>query len=442
MTPVLASILMAVSPQSPPSDLLTQIGIQRTGTNGYEEYLDAGTLVNRVSVDIDTAPTREDQEAVELRIRRAEAQIRAAKTEEERWEAELELSSARAELQRIRPLVGTTLIQRQRALVEGNRQIWELVRKGNAKVVRNPRSEYKWDTLIPELAAFRKLIRFARQKAAYEFASGRGDLAVETLTEAYIFTSNVPASSLIFHLSKGAMFAILHRALDQWLPSLPSRGLDRLEAAVAWPLGTIDALTAYENEMDFVTGVVSAVINDPHERYDLDEDAIREIRALSDAQRKSIVQLATARFRQYRQLARQIFSQPESTWPTASIDLPSDKSLNAVISEMLMPAFLPGNLEARLRAQARVGILSIRAVRHRWETGSFPRQISDFVSAEDAKDPLSGKSFELISRGTGIEIRSPGVPSTGPIGLTYRPPTPEELAPPTAEVSSASRSGG
>jgi len=439
LSSVLAGFLIGTTApaQRPVRDLVAQAGIKRTGTNGYEDYLDAASLMSGVNVEIDEAPSRETIADLERELAVAEAQLKNGSSERDRSVAEMTRDSAVASLQRLRPLVGTTLFQRQRSLVERTSRAWELIRRGNSKFVTDPRSAADATILFPEHASFRQLTKLARHRVAFEIASGRGDKAVETFIDAYMFTSKLPPTSLIAYFVQAAMYAILHRELDRWLPQLPAARLDQLISALSLKLSQNSAQLAYERDLDSTIQFVSKLFSDPTNFDDPDDAQSAALRKMTDSERQAILRRTVARVESYRPISRQHFALPEANWadaqPTAA--RPSEDEID--IGEMITPDAV-GKVEIRLRAQARCAMLSVRAVKFRWEAGQFPRRLEEFVSEREAIDPLNGQTFELISNSGTLAIRSRGLRSTGPIGLFYRPPKPETPDPMANSVRSES----
>ncbi len=54
----------------------------------------------------------------------------------------------------------------------------DIIRQGNEKQVFDPRSDFRYDTLLPELSRFKTLSKIGANKAYVEFADGRSRQAV------------------------------------------------------------------------------------------------------------------------------------------------------------------------------------------------------------------------------------------------------------------------
>jgi hypothetical protein len=419
--------------------LFSQVVPRPTGQNGYEEYVRAAELVNsdplvrRLSYDEHNAleRARASVSALEGLLQRA--------TPEQREEIAEELKGARTAVVALAPIEGMSPLAVRRLLVERTAKVWSLVEAGNAKPIFDPRRNYSLETLFPEYAHFKMLVRIATARVEVQLADGDGSGAVRTLTHAYTFADRIGSFTLIGRLVSIACSSILNAALEQWLPLLPERGVDRLTQAIGACLaGEPGLIRVMEQERVIMREAARAIAENPDMSmmlmvFDDEKDpaglakehaTIRRLRSATPTQRTQILDAAfQVASRRLDQVVRQL-RQPESQWfNQVGGPVAGDRDVETIAGSLHPFSDGAVSAEAKYRTQLRLARAALRIHAYRWRTGKLPAKAEEVIASEEWLDPLAGSvlRYEPLAAG-GFRVYSVGNAQTGEIALRWRRP--------------------
>lgn len=338
----------------------------------------------------------------------------------------------------------STPLEARQALVNRFGGVLELVRRGNLKPVRQPRAEMDLDTLFPELANFKQLAKLAVDRAKVEFATGSTATATDTLLEGLKFSRNIADGPIIQMLVSLSSQAILLSGFEQGLGRLSLQDAKRTIQVCDQLLGK-GALfqKALGQEVQFMVASSGQLVAEPQKFLFAEEGVDKNpivvaLDRLNAGQKEALVEkvreLLKARYEQA--IAR--FSRPEKEWhratelaPAVNPDLGSIEGLAAALASETTPLFgQAAQAEARSRAQLRILRLTAKIVAFRWTQDRLPHKLEEVVPSADIEDPASGEKFAYEVTGPyQFKVYSKGFGSFGPIGLVYRrPPANENTA--------------
>lgn len=408
---MLSLVFLLVTGQSTPKSLIDQIGIKPTGKNGYEELLTAADILQagsyRTYYDIDRALTSGAEISTDERTRKAAEVFR-----------------------------GMNSLQRKRWLAERFSKATDLVRQAVKKPIFEPRGSMETSTLFPELAAFRSIGFHLATVAYVERASGRDTASVETTLIGLHCFDRIQRSTMISYLVGRAGSIVLMNGLSESLPQLSHIAAEKLEAGARelanQPNAFYDCLAG---EFKWMTGFYKELEKDLSDdtliaAFGDDESEFKKrLLGLSTADRKNIVPTFKKKMDvQVKRFGDWAAGGPKS-WlnPPDFEPQPSGDAVEQLVEEMLansFPVFAQPALLASINVvQQRLLWVTAAVLRYRWENGRLPAKLADAVEENLTVCPLSDKPL-IYSRltGGGFEIKSEGVPKTGEITLTSRPP--------------------
>ena len=402
MTLLLAGLALALRGQG----LLLRVVPRPTGRNGYEEYLSAG-------------------EALGDPLARAYADWTPGASPD--GEASRETVALWTSLGRLAPLDA----RREESKRFG--RALDLVARGNAKPVFEPRIEFGPDTPMPEYASFRRIAKFAARAATVDAADGRTDRAVDLLLDQLIFADNAGRSFLIANLVGSAIQGIAFAAFDDLLPRLSRADTFRIERAVdgllARPVAA-RAVLPMERKMILAgldlafasTGPVDDLFSDDEGRRGAREKAFAdEFAGMSLLERRAMFRRLVGRLEARDGAADRVLAGPERGWADGMASLmevdaeESPANLEDALISMLTPVY-SGFVSVAVRSRTQLRLLGIHArlAQYRWDYGRYPERL-------DLTDPLTGGPYVYERRDDGtIRLASRGIPQTGEIELLYR----------------------
>ncbi len=385
--------------------LLQEIGIRPTGQNGYEEYLQAAEL------------TRSEEA-------KSFADWVPGQPFPGRPNFVVPLEVRREELRRFG-------------------RVLDLVARGNAKRVFDPRSSLGPDTLFPEFASFRQISRFATRASSVYAADGDTSRAAATLLDILVFADNGARGVLISNLVGAANSAVALGAFVDLLPRLSRPDAVRVQRVVdgllARPLAIRETMAA---EAAFgIAGIRQAFAKKNVKNVFVSDDEggpdprgkrwQRELETTSPSGRQRLLGVIQARIDARTRAMERIFAGPERTWydrfeALDGMNEENPQDLADALMGQTTPIFSGStNAAVRVRTQLRLLSLHARLVQYRWDHGRYPKSL-------DVTDPLTGEPYlyELHDDGT-IRLASEGVPQTGEIELKYVRPAKDdhEVAP-------------
>lgn len=331
---------------------------------------------------------------------------------------------------------------RREALAKFGRSL-DLVARGNAKPVFEPRTNMGPATLFPEYASFKNVTRLAVQASTVYAADGRTDLATKTLIDQLWFADNFGRSVLISHLVGIACTAISVVGFQDILQHLSEADAVVLERSIDSLLAREPAVRAsLKAELAFSQSALEPLLSSKISGKDLaglfgdDEEGgqnaamAKEFGNMSPTARRKLVEGVRARQTAHAARMDRVFQRPEKEWIPGFRALEEEQdvqptNLSDALISMVAPVYAQ-SIEAAVRNRTQMRLLKLyaQAVQYRWENFVWPERL-------DAIDPMNGLPYiyEVRADGT-IRIASKGTKETGEIDLKYKRVAPEEGAKP------------
>jgi hypothetical protein len=387
----LGQCLAQTDPQTSPKPAFDRIFTHPTGNNGYEDLVRAADIV-------------QDSKAF----------------------AEMVGEGAAA----------PTLAAKRRLLFQPEiLRAFELIRAGLNKPVTSPREAPDDETILPELAEFRRMAKLIDIKLYVELADGRVPAAIDTLRDGLKFGYVIQTDTLIGSLVSVAMDTILIRRFANYLDQLSIHDCDKMMVLAREWLNLQDpAITIFAAERDGLVRVLKKYRATPHElakalgvtKGNVPPDQVDAYNAfmkntpeaagpIMDAASGQIVDSINA----------VILEMKKPAWERNEVPKVDDRTPVGALVSMLMPSNTYNRVTDRFTAeQAQVQMLGVHAAirRYKWEHDSLPGSIEELKLGRLAIDPFSGKplqykrtddkTYELSSIGA-LDRGVDGKPGTG-----------------------------
>ena len=373
--------------------LLRQLFAQPTGMNGYEDFVQAGDLVQN---------NRRIEEALET---------------------------------------GATLTQKRRLLAEPDVQAaLHLLHTGMSKPILPPHAEVDAATTFPEFAVFRKLGRLLSTEMYVQFADGRIDAALDTLDDGLRFGYRMQTNTLISGLVGVAVDAMLFKSFSAHLDQLSEyqclRVRRTVEEMAQWPSPLLSLL---RDEQKMLERTLDQLASDPKGKEDLinqfvsEEDRDENTRLLVTHLRSNppdigvLVAQAKARGAVHFGAAianRQLPPKQRKPLPSTSGD-----TLDARLFDMLVPSVEQVSSKYDQR-DARLRLLGIHAAirAYKWEYNHLPPTLADLHIGKLVLDPITGDPLHYQNNGATYDLFSRGFAPLDDDGKpTNAPPVPVRL---------------
>jgi hypothetical protein len=311
---------------------------------------------------------------------------------------------------------------------------YDIVREGNEKKVYDPRLEYRYDTLVPELSRFRSLAKLGTNRAYLDFADGKTKQAVADLLEGLKFSSKIHGISRICAIVANAVQTIDLGAFEEHLGQLSMGDCEQIEKActafiVAPP--DVSLIFRYEREM------ARSSLDDVFEKSDavLPSEDQRNFGAafkgLGAGDRQQLRSMVEPALDQRWTEEEQRLNGPESRWLMQDnsedrVAATSDTSVSN-LALLFVEDVLPKSMQrqfarslSRSRIQLRLLRLHAKVLEYHWLYNRWPTNIEEFANPNTAFDPFEGAAFHYERQVTGYRLYSLGVPGMGPIELKYK----------------------
>lgn len=378
-----------------PRSVAQQIGLVRTGKNGYEEYV--------------------------LAVDRLQFHPQA--------QALAEFKEAKA---------GTSL-GRARKVSQAFADVLALVDQGNKKPVFDPRAKLDESSTFPEYTGFREIARVIGADAYAKLADGNSVAATDAVIRGFEFTDKVGRGVLIANLVTFASRAIVMASLDGYTLQFSQRDAKRLAAYLdellarepmlasgiraegMWGSNYLRRLAQPGTPADEL-GLLNALYEEPDEWA---KPFISKFNALTEPQKRDAYRQAAADLEDTVRGVLKVILGPESDWGNAALE-PEPNDVPSFIAVSLMPVFAQAiSAEQKTRAQIRLLRLHLLITSFRWEHRRLPESLSQLQAPEAVRDPLGGE-FQYEVRGeSSYRLYSKGTKAIGEIDLLYRRQQPE-----------------
>jgi hypothetical protein len=378
-------------PPLPDPPVFSRLFTQPTGQNGYEDWVQGGDLI-RDNKLVDTATEG-----------------------------------------------GATLTFKRRVLADPSVQkALHLLREGLNKPAQSPHLVLDENTLLPELAPFRRLARLLSTEIYVRFADGRTDAALDSLQDGLRFGYRTQTNTIISGLVGVAIDAIVLREFSSHLDQLSEYQCSRLQRIVEewldWPSPVAFLLNG---EKQFALRTLEAKRANPQ--------ALKDLLALTDVEDPNAptTQALFAKLTVYLDSRPadlgQVIEHAETLirahYDAALVNLKlpiRERRPMAVISDKSLGGDLFVSLVVNTdqitdkydRMEAMLRMLGVHAAirGYRWEHGFLPTSLADLHLGKLIVDPFtggdlmyqrSGKSYDLYSRGP-FERDDNGQPTSTP----------------------------
>ena len=387
-----ALIFSAIAQQQNQQTLFQQVIGQPTGRNGYEEYVAAADIAQRLNL-------RTSLDYID--------------------------SNDRA---------GTKL-DAQRAIAINMGQILSLIEQGNKKDVGFP-GAIDFSTALPEVIFFRDISRALVHTAEVRFADGQPNAAIDILTQTVVFGDKVSGAGPIIHnligriVSSQALQAVGNNV--QYISSPSSRSV--ITACSALLESDSPFLKSLQSEFIAVSNSLDDLFANPDRNFGITTGFEELLRNASESEKLAAKQQIRFALQQQFQARIELLQSPESEWVQQSrqideLAVPTDP-LAKVMFVDLMPNLGRIDLYAiGRRTQLRLFRATAAVMDYRWNHGYYPSSLSQLPDQSIAYDPLTNGPFEYERTETAFRIYSRGTEDTGPIDLFYVPPRSAAIKP-------------
>lgn len=411
--------------QETPESLFRKYFPKPTGTNGFEEYLQAA--------DIAQSPAFASHSAFFARI---VAEAAGQPPIDDETGRPLPWPPAPAGLS-----PSSSQLDVQRQWVKACGRILDLVKTGNTKPAFDPRATFDFESTFPELSKFRSVARFLSMAAYVRFADGSSASGTDALLQALRFADAVGGLTMIHTLVQIAMQAIVMTQFSECLPQLSESDAKRIVADVGALLSRPSSLaSALERERTMMLeGIIKAKPSELIELFGLsfDESEAQSadfVKRLNSNQWQQVKAIVTSRLGRTYDQALQCLRGPETQWAammesTAGIEPEPPKSVSSLddVADHVVDAAVPSLAQlfvsaARIRTQLRLLRLHGMLIGFRWHHRRLPARLADAVGPGDLNDPFSGEPFQYQLLAGGYRLFSKGFANTGEIELRYQRP--------------------
>jgi len=381
-----------------------------TGTNGYEEYLQAADIASGPEFDL------YDTWLVGLRsgsLTNAEKPFDVDRTDPD--------------------------LAVRRKWAERFRRCCSLISNGNRKPVSDPRGAAGAGGGFPEYRAFKSLAKIEEATAHVLFADGQTGDAIRHLEDGLIFGSKIGAARLMGRMQGIACDAIAFDELDDHWAQLCLSDAQELEVFFGRRLNSpptlIESIPAQRRVSHAAVIQLFSDSADFARTWGLGENQQGLMASLNklgpfDAEATQASTLAAVDGFYDSMIA--LLNGPESAWLSVrevdggdqaqDASLPLGTRLAGLVAPIMSRVLVR---EAQDRTRMRLAYLTAKALEYRWLKGHLPDRIEDFTTAEERRDQTSGRAFRFKRDGPWFRITREGRDALGVVTL-FQPPAPAD----------------
>lgn len=298
-----------------------------------------------------------------------------------------------------------------------------LLREGLKKPVSSPRQDFDENTLLPEMAPFRKLARLLRTEQYVDFASGHVDDAIDSLRVGLAFGYSIQTDSLISGLVGLAVDTIVLEEFAHHFEQLSVYQCDRVLQMVT------DFLKA-ENPAIRLLALEKSYVLKMLEARRSDADAV-----LNLLENNVDPGTASPEYADFQKLQEHLAGQPGEVnslltdaearisavydQAIANLGLPLAERKPYVPDKSTTPAAIlarllsvdPRNISDRYTSdQAKLRLLGVHVLiqRYRWEHNMLPNSLADLHADELVTDPFTDEQIVYARTGDRYTLYSQG----------------------------------
>lgn len=370
---------------------------QRTGTNGYEEFIDSIDKLDRPALS------------------RAEKDI---------------------------PTWGQpNFLTGQRALWKCDSGSYSLVAKGVEKGSRFPMPEIDISTLFPQFADFKRIQKMTAAGVAVDFAEGRPLAACKKLETMLAFATQLSdTGEIISYFVGAAMLSIATQSFARYEAQIPLDACAGLERQANAGLATGCPKSNLVADLKCVNRTLDRLVQSPKAYMlevglrekdfepDIDGKPSRNQQWCdqSPSYRASAANSFRGLFTFYSNQAVALLERPESQWEESADPLNNFELPWMPIWDILGagPQVLT-TLKAEVirRTRLRLLRLHVQVIRHKWVTGQLPQTLAELPDTKSTFDPVTEKPFQYLVSGATFDAWAEGTKKTGPIRLAKKSPS-------------------
>jgi hypothetical protein len=332
----------------------------------------------------------------------------------------------------------TSILDARRKAIEGLSDIREMVRKGNSKPIESVHPDLNVETLYPELAEFKTLIKFFALESYVEFADGRSASGTDTLIVALKMANRLPQESFISRLVTIAMNAIILAEFEKHLEQLSANDVRAVMTCLLdqkeWESGLLAAL---QGEVRFCAATMKMMREQPA-KGDLTglapDGAEKLFAAMKPGDWSAFVSSFEDTAKARMQVAQEVLKASEASWfkelkdqgwSERDEDPPAPRSIVEAgeQSGTAMTDLVPNiaGAEAKYRTQLRLLKLHMRILDYKWRMGKMPERLELAAPPEEIQDTFGGGEFQYVPDAFGHwQLYSKGFRNTGRLDLRYR----------------------
>jgi hypothetical protein len=308
----------------------------------------------------------------------------------------------------------------------------DLVRRGLAKPVSSPRASLSSDTLLPELAEFRRLARLLVMQQYVLFADGRVPEAIETARLGWRLGTAIQTDTLISGLVGTAILAITTRGVAGHLDQLSERDCDLLYRAcmerLREPDPAVRMLEAERNaDRDLLAEIregkldLASLVETDASPGPEDEASGRTRQAVADLKRvkaasaqEYAVQLSRVQTALDQRYDRVIGEWRKPAWQRSLPASPGEGGLvEGLVSAIAPVPMLSQVSDKYTQVQAEIRLLACHAaiLRYKWDQDRLPASLAALHLEELTIDPFTGQPLQYEPRGARYRLTSVGPPA-------------------------------
>ncbi len=294
-----------------------------------------------------------------------------------------------------------------------------LIRRGLAKGTLSPRAEVHVDTLLPELAQFRRVARLLKVLVRVQMADGQTADAIETVRLGLRFARATDTDTLISSLVAAAIDAICTSAIADHLGQLSARDCEALyRLCLEWlrlPDPTLHALDMErQNARVMIEDLKRQTPSQWIQNLGLQNDAfaqaeLRRITAEPGAADAIFDEAGRRLARCFEQALREV---QKPVWQRDWAPDPAPTDPAGYLFGFLKPP-LSHVSDGFARDQARLRLLACHCAirRYRWEHDRLPDSLAVLQLGDLAVDPFSGLPLLYTASGSDYRLVSVGAPA-------------------------------
>jgi len=302
-----------------------------------------------------------------------------------------------------------------------------LLRQGLAKPVMSPRTDFSFETLLPELQTFRDLGRVLAMQQYLQLADGRTSDAIATARTCLHLGQVVQTDTLISGLIGVAIGTIGIKALGAHLNQLSARDCEQLYRVALEALTAPDPqprLLAIEHEItrrtlqQCVAKVKESGASGIKAILGLDDASAAAadayLRTLPPAELDRLAQDMLTRLDRHEQ--RRQDELRKAPWQRQRLD--EEFAGDGSVAARFVAGFLPavdrvGERYTQDQAHLRMLACHCAILRYRWERDRLPQSLEELRLGELALDPFTGQPLEYLAKGRRYTLTSVG-PTANP----------------------------